>query len=121
MSSRAQVESAILQFFEALNSDDASGLPLAEQVKFFGMLSPEPICGEVEVRDHIQQVAPFMLNETIRQMIIEGDSGAVLAKFEGVNGVHVDGTYFLKVEDGKISEIRAVLDTRPLFAGGKGQ
>ena len=119
MSSRAQVESAILQFFEALNSDDASGLPIAEKAKFFGVLSSEPICGESEVRDHIQQVAPFMLNETIKQMIIEGDSGAVRTTFEGVNGVHVDGTYFLKVEDGKISEIRAVLDTRPLFSGSQ--
>ena len=120
MSNRAQVESAILQLFEALNSDDASELPLAEDAKFYGMLSPEPICGESEVRDHIQQVAPFMLNETILQMIIEGDSCAVRAKFEGVNGINVDGTYFLKVENGKISEIRSVFDTRPLFSGRKG-
>lgn len=117
MSSRSQVESAILQFFEALNSDDASGLPLAEDIKYFGVLSSEPIRGETEVREHIQQVAPFMENETIKQLIIEGDSGAARTEFKGVNGVHVDGTYFLKVEDGKISEIRAVLDTRPLFAG----
>ena len=119
MSSRSQVENAILQFFEALKSDDASGLPLAEQVRYFGAISPDPVCGESEVRDHIQQIAPFMENETIKQMIIEGDSGAVRTTFEGVNGVRVNGTYFLKLEGEKICEIRAVVDTRPLFEGRK--
>lgn len=118
--SRAQVESAILQLFEALNSDDVSDLPLAENIKFFAMLTSESISGEPAVRDHLQQLAPFMLNVENRQMVIDDDSGAVLTKFEGVNGVHIDGAYFLKLEEGKISEIRPVFDTRPLFSGSKG-
>ncbi len=100
-----------------MNSDDASALVLSEDVEFYGTLSPEPVRGESAVRDHIQQVAPFLVSVTNRKMIIEGDSGAVLTSFEAVNGVHVEGTYFLTVEDGKICEIRSVFDSRPLFSG----
>jgi len=119
VSNRLQVETAILHFFEVMNSDDVSGLPLSENVEYFGILSKEPVRGESAVRDHIQQIAPFMLNVINRKMIIEGDSGAVLTKFEGVNGVHVDGSFFFEVEDGKISEIRAIFDSRPLFSGSQ--
>jgi len=120
VNNRSQVESAILHFFDALNSDNISGLPLAQNVEYYGILVTEPVRGESEVRDHLQQIAPFILNVSNRKMIIDKDSGAVLTKVEGVNGVHVDGAYFLKVEDGKISEIRAIFDSRPLFAGSKG-
>ena len=63
MEDRSQVEAAIFKFFEALNIDDASGVPLAKDVKYYGMFSPTPTCGESDVRDYIQQIAPFMENE----------------------------------------------------------
>jgi hypothetical protein len=117
LTSRAEVEAVILKFVEALNIDDASVVPLAEDVQYYGLFSPDPIQGEADVRDHIEQVAPFMLNESYGKMIIEGGSAAVHASFDSVNGIHCEGAYFFEVEGDKISEIRALFDTRPAFEG----
>jgi len=117
LTSRADVEAVILKFVEALNIDDASIVPLAEDVEYFGLFSKTPVRGEAEVRDHIGQIAPFMLNETFGKMIIDGNSVAVLTTFDSVNGIHSEGAYFFEVEGDRICEIRAVFDTRPAFEG----
>jgi len=119
MEDRAQVEAVILKFFEALNIDDASGVPLAEDAEYHGMLSPEPIRGEIDVRDHIQQIAPFLLNEKYSKLIVEGGSAAVMAAIDSVNGIHSEGAYFFEVEHGQIKRIRAMFDTRRIFEGKK--
>jgi len=117
LTSRAEVEAVILKFVEALNIDDASGVPLTEDVEYYGMFSSEPVTGEADVRDHIQQIAPFMLNETFGKMIIEGGSAAVRTAFDSVNGIHSEGAYFFEVEGDRIREVRALFDTRPMFGG----
>ena len=121
MSNRSQVESAVSQFFEAMISNDASKLPLSEHVEYLGVLTPEPIRGETDVRAHVQETAPFMQSITQGKIVIEGDSCAVVSAFEAVNGVHIEGAYFLEVTDGNISLIRSVFDSRPLFSGGKSE
>ncbi len=117
MTSRAEVEAVVLKFVEALNIDDASVVPLSKHVEYHGMFSPIPVSGEADVREYIDQIAPFMVNETYGKMIIEGDSVAVMTSFDAVNGVHNEGAFFFEVEDGKIKSIRAVFDTRRFFAG----
>ncbi len=119
MDDRPKVEAAINKFFEALNIDDASDVPLAKDVEYYGMFSPIPKCGESDVREYIEQIAPFMENETYRKSIIEGGSVAVMGEFDSVNGLHNEGAYFFEVEDGLIQEIRAVFDTRRMFEGKK--
>lgn len=119
MSSRAEVESVVLKFVEALNIDDASIVPLSEHVEYHGMLSPIPISGEADVRDYIDQIAPFMLNEKYGKMIIEGGSVAVQASFDSVNGIHNEGAFFFEVKGDKISAIKVVFDTRRMFEGKK--
>jgi len=106
-----------LKFVEALNIDDAGNIPLTEDAKYYSVFSTDPIVGESDVRDHIQQIAPFMLNETFGKMIIEGGSAAVRTTFDSVNGIHVEGAYFFEVEGDRIREIRALFDTRPMFEG----
>ncbi len=117
MSNRAEVESVILKFVEALNIDDASVVPLTKHVEYFGMFSPIPISGESDVRDYIEQIAPFMLNEKYGKMIIEGGSVAVITSFDSVNGTHNEGAFFFEVEEDKIKSIRAIFDTRRMFQG----
>lgn len=117
MSNRAEVESVILKFIEALNIDDASVVPLAKHVEYFGMFSPNPVNGESDVRDHIQQIAPFMLNEKYGKMIIEGGSVAVITSFDSVNGIHNEGAFFFEVKEDKIRSIKAIFDTRRMFTG----
>ena len=119
MEDRSQVKAVILKFFEALNIDDAGDVPLAKDVEYYGMLSPAPICGESEVRDHIQQIAPFMENEKYGRLIIEDGSVAVMAEFDSVNGLHNEGAFFFEVHDGLLAEVRAIFDTRRMFEGKK--
>lgn len=117
LSNRAEVEAVVLKFVEALNIDDASIVPLSKHVKYHGMFSPIPISGESDVREYIDQIAPFMLNETYGKMIIEGGSVAVMTSFDSVNGLHNEGAFFFEVEGDKIATIRAVFDTRLMFKG----
>ena len=119
MEDRSQVEAAIFKFFEALNIDDASGIPLAKDVRYYGMFSPIPTCGESDVRDYIQQIAPFMENEKYGKKIIEGGSVAVIAEFDSVNGLHNEGAFFFEVQDGQLTEVRVIFDTRRMFGGKK--
>ena len=117
MTSRAEVESVVLKFVEALNIDDASVVPLSKHVEYHGMFSPMPISGESDVREYIDQIAPFMLNEKYGKMIIEGGSVAVITSFDSVNGIYNEGAFFFEVEGDKIKSIRAVFDTRRMFKG----
>ena len=117
MSDRLQTESIIGQFYEAMNSDDISCLPLAEDAEYTGILTPEPVRGEAEVRQYLQETAPFILNIRSTRMIIENGAVASLTEFDGVNGVHIEGTYIFDVENGKISRIKGIFDTRAFFAG----
>ena len=117
MEDREQVEAAILKFFEALNIDDASDVPLAKNAEYHGMFSPEPVSGDIDVRDYIQQIAPFMQNEKYSKMIVEDGSVAVMAEFDSVNGIHNEGAFFFEVEQGNIKRVKAVFDTRRMFEG----
>lgn len=117
LSNREEVAAIVQKFVEALNIDDASVVPLSKHVKYHGMFSPVPVCGEADVRDYIEQIAPFMINETYGKMIIEGGSVAVMTSFDSVNGTHNEGAFFFEVEGDKINAIRAVFDTRRLFSG----
>ena len=117
LSKRAEIEAVIQTFVEALNIDDASIVPLSKHVEYHGMFSPIPLSGESDVRDYIEQIAPFMENETYGKMIIEGGSVAVMTSFDSVNGIHNEGAFFFEVDGDKITSIRAVFDTRRMFAG----
>jgi hypothetical protein len=117
VSERSQLEKLVLQFFEALNSEDAGGVPLSEHVVFGGMLTPEPVRGRADVRAHLQQIAPFIRNIRNGNMVIEDGAVAVPVKFEAVNGVVIEGAFFFSTEDGAFTLIRALFDTHPLMTG----
>ena len=119
MTDRSETKMLVDQFYQALLNDDVSELPLADDVELKGSMQPEPIRGEAGVREHLEQVAPFMLDEHYSRLIIDGDSAAALTEFVGVNGVKGKGTHYFDMKDGKIHRIESVLDTRPFFAGKK--
>lgn len=119
MEERKRVEAVISKFFEALITDDASGIPFTREVEYYGMFSPSPIKGESDVRDYIQQIAPFMLNEKYGKMIVEGGSVAVTGEFDSVNGLHNEGAFFFEIKDDNIDEVRVIFDTRRMFEGKK--
>jgi len=120
LSDRSQIASIIDQFYEAMNSDDISRLPLAEDAEYSGVLTPDPVRGEAEVRQHLQETAPFIQNIHSTRMIIEDGAVASLTELDIVSGIHVEGTYVFDIENGKIRRIRGVFDTRAFFTGSGG-
>ncbi len=120
MSDRLQVASIVGQFYEAMNSDDISRLPLAENAEYTGVLTPDPVRGEAEVRQHLQETAPFIQNIHSTRLIIEDGAVASLTELDIVNGMHVEGTYVFDIENGKIRRIRGIFDTRAFFTSSGG-
>ena len=120
MSDRSQTEAIVGQFYEAMNSDDISRLPLEENAEYSGALTPDPVQGEAAVRRHLQETAPFIQNIHSTRMIIEDGAVASLTELDIVNGMHVEGTYVFDIENGKIRRIRGIFDTRAFFTGAGG-
>jgi hypothetical protein len=120
LSDRAQIQSIVSQFYEAMNSDDIGRLPLAENAEYTGVLTPDPVRGEAAVRQHLKETAPFILNIHSTRMIIEDGAVASLTELDIVNGMHVEGTYVFDIENGKIRRIQGIFDTRAFFTGSGG-
>ncbi len=117
MSDRTVMERAVGLYFKAINSDDASIVPLTDDVVISGPMLPEPITGEAAVRQHIMDIAPFVARWVEKFSVIEGDSAAVILEFEGLNGLIMEGAEFFRIRDGKICQIQNFFDTRALFKG----
>jgi hypothetical protein len=117
MSERSEVERAIRLFFEAINRNDTSLVPLADDVVMSGPMMPEPISGEAAVRRYLGEIAPFMARMDQKTTVIEGENAAVIVEFEGLNGVVIAGVEFFRVKNGLIRHNQVFFDTRPLFKG----
>jgi hypothetical protein len=117
MSERSEIERAISLFFEAVNSNDTSLIPLAEDVVMSGPMMPEPISGEAAVRRYLGETAPFMTRMDQKTTVIEGENAAVIVEFEGLNGVVIEGVEFFRFKNGLICRDQVFFDTRPLFKG----
>jgi hypothetical protein len=111
------MEQTIDLYFKAINSNDASIVPLADDVVLCGPMQPEPIKGEAAVRQHIADIAPFVARWVEKFSVIEGDSAAVILEFEGLNGLIMEGAEFFRVRDGKICWVQNFFDTRTLIQG----
>jgi hypothetical protein len=117
MSDRTEMERTIGLYFKAINSNDASIVPLTDDVVICGPMLPEPITGEAAVRQYIMDTAPFISRWSEKSSVIEGDSAAVILEFEGLTGLIIEGAGFFRVRDGKICHMQNFFDTRPLFKG----
>ena len=117
MGDRTVMERTVGLYFKAINSDDASIVPLADDVVLCGPMVPAPITGEAAVRQHIMDIAPFIARRVEKFSVIEGDSAAVILEFEGLNGIIIEGAEFFRVRDGKICLIQNYFDTRKLIQG----
>jgi hypothetical protein len=118
MSDKAAVERTLDQFFQSIRDCDMSTLPLADQASYSGTMLPEPARGAAAVRQHMADTAPFIQSFSIEETVIENQAAAVLVRYEAINGVQFEGCYFLEVENGLITRIRTVFDSRPLMTGG---
>lgn len=117
MNARPTVEKTIRLFFEAINENEAGRAPLSPDVVMSGPMMPEPKHGEVAVRAHIGDIAPFIRRIDMLSLLIEGANAAVIVEFEGLNGVVIHGAEFFGVRNGLIRSNQVFFDTRPLFKG----
>jgi hypothetical protein len=117
MSDNTAIQMLIHQFFEALNGNDTSELPVTDQIEYLGMMLTEPIRGRAAVTNHLDEISPFIASIRGGEAVISNDAAAVVAQFEGINGVSFDGSYFFRFEGSRFSRIQAIFDTRPLLKG----
>jgi ketosteroid isomerase-like protein len=97
MSDRSEILQSVELYFEAINSDNAGIIPLADDVVMTGPMLPEPVRGEAAVRRHLQDIAPFVARMDLKFTLIEGDTAAVILEFQGLNGVVIEGAEFFRV------------------------
>jgi len=117
MNERSEVERAIGLFFEAINTNDVSIIPLDNDAVMSGPMMPEPVTGEAAVRQYISETAPFMARIEQISTIIEGENAAIVVEFEGLNGVTFKGVEIFQVRNGLICSDQVFFDTRPLLKG----
>jgi hypothetical protein len=117
MSKRSEILQAVDLLFEAINQNDTSLIPLADDVVMRGPMMPEPKSGAADVRLYLSEIAPFISKVVRDEAVVEGDRAAVTVTFELLNGNLIEGAEFFRVKDGLITEDLVYFDTRKLFQG----
>ncbi len=119
MSDSHHIESIIRDYFAARTAAAIDALEFSGNVELHGPMLPEPLHGEVAVREHLQQIAPFISRTEILETLIDRNSAAVRVLVHGINGMELEGACFFRAYQGQISRIRNLFDTRVLMAGGR--
>ena len=86
MNQTEQTRSFIQDFFSALDERAAERIRIAENCCYTGSMLAGTIRGAADVREHIANVAPFIDRIEIGRVVVEGSSGAVLARLQGLGG-----------------------------------
>jgi hypothetical protein len=119
MTTTHDMQRAVARLIEAINSDDARIIPLADDVAYSSPLLPEPIEGESAVRAHLASISPFIARVELKRALFDGDSAALVMEFEAVNGVVLEGVEILRIGGGRIRDFRVYFDTGPLLRGNR--
>ena len=119
MSDPKHIERTIRRYFAASSAKEIEGLELAPTIEVNSSMLPEPLHGEDAVREHLRQIAPFILRTEVLEIIIDRNSVATRVLTVGINGVELEGASFFRIFEGQISRIRNLFDTRVLMAGGQ--
>jgi len=117
MSERVEILRAVDLLLQAINQNDTSIIPLADDVVIRGPMMPEQKSGAADVRLYLSEIAPFIAKVVRDEAVVEGDRVAVTVTFELVNGTHIEGAEFFRVKDGLITEDLVFFDTRKLYQG----
>ena len=117
MTTNPEMQRAVELLVQGLARNDAALVPLGADVSHGGPLQPEPIRGETAVREHLAAIAPFLSRVELKRALYDGDSAALILELESINGVVIEGAQFLRIENGRIRDIRVYFDTAPLLRG----
>ena len=105
----------IKDYFDALGADRLEDIPVAENCSYTSSMLSETIYGAAGVRQHIAQIAPFVERFEVKRMVVEGINGAVIVRLFGFGNKRVEGVVFFVVEDGCLTALDNLFDTRQLL------
>lgn len=117
MSQTEQTRSFIRHYFEALNEHAVERIPIAENCRYTGSMLAGTIQGADTIREHIGAIAPFIDRFEILRLVVEGPSGAAIVRLQGLGSKTIQGAVFFFVEDGKLTRLDNLFDTRQLVNG----
>ena len=117
MTERSQIKDIIDDYIRAVNANDLSDVPFSPGVVMTGPMIPVPIEGAQAVREHLQNVAPFVKHFALLELVIEGEKAAGVFDYESINGIRFQACQFFRFENGAIAEDRVFYDTAILMRG----
>jgi predicted secreted protein len=118
MSDSQHIEKIIRDYFDAVSAGSGKKLELADNIEVTGPMIPEPMHGAEAAGEYLQQIAPFIRQTEVLEIVIDRNSAAVRALIHSITGVEVEGAFFFRIYQGQISRVRSLFDTRALLAGG---
>ena len=118
MSDSQHIEEIIREYFAAITAGSDKKLELADSIEVSAPMLPEPLHGTEAVSEYLQQIAPFIRQTEVLEVVIDRNSAAVRVLIHSINGVEVEGAFFFRIFQGQISRVRSLFDTRALMAGG---
>ncbi len=118
MSDSQHIEKIIRDYFAAVTGGADQPLELADGVEVTGPMLAEPMHGAVAVKEYLQQIAPFISQTEVLEVIIDRNSAAARVLIHGISGIEVEGAFFFRIYQGQISRVRALFDTHKLMVGG---
>jgi hypothetical protein len=119
MNQKSELEKIIALFVEAINTDNASIIPLAADSSLRGPMMPQAITGEAAVRSYLDEISPFIARMELKRSVTDAETAALTVEFEGVNGVVIEGAFFFAILDGLIQQAQFFFDTNLLIKGAK--
>lgn len=117
MTNRAEIDTIIGLYVDAINSNDLSQVPFSTEVVMTGPLLPAPIEGESKVRGYIQQIAPFISRLGLLECLIDGNRAVAIFHYESINNRRFEVCQYFRFENGRIAEDRVFYDTAKLMGG----
>ena len=115
MSETARTREFIENYFAALNEDRVGDIPITADCSYYGSMLSEPIFGEAAIKDHLEQIVPFVDRFDVKRTIVEGGNGAVVVRLLGFGKRWVEGAVFFEVTYGKLTSLNNLFDTRQLI------
>lgn len=110
---KQDVQSVVDAYFDGLQTNDFSNVPLAEDVILENpetRTRGEPYRGRQEVLDFLNTAAPNMPRVDVDRHVIDGNEVCTILEFESSEGVVVPTVDLFEIEDGVITRIQIYLD-----------
>ena len=115
MNSTEKTRAFVRDYFNFLGTGQLQEIPIAEECTYSGSMLAETIRGPEAVRSHIGQIMPFVERIEVKREIVEGANAAVTVQLLGFGNKQVHGVVLFVVEDGCLTALENLFDSRQLL------